>query len=59
MAKHIEKVITSADPGPHPLDDIRLRGLVPQSYFRVQTRTKCFKNPEHVVFINCMHTICG
>ncbi|XP_037080256.1 nuclear receptor coactivator 2-like, partial [Pollicipes pollicipes] len=59
VISHIEHVINSADPGPHPLDDIRLRGLVAGHYFRVQTRTKRFKNAEHGVFINAMHTICG
>lgn len=57
LMAHIEKVVTSVEPGPHPLDDLRLRGAVPGKYFRVQTRTKRFKSSDHVVFINAMHTI--
>ena len=59
VVAHIDRVVNSSDPGPHPLDDVRLRGLVAGTYFRVQTRTKCFKNADHGMFINCIHTICG
>ncbi|XP_043232942.1 nuclear receptor coactivator 2-like isoform X2 [Amphibalanus amphitrite] len=59
VVAHIDRVVNSSDPGPHPLEDVRLRGLVAGTYFRVQTRTKCFKNADHGMFINCIHTICG